>query len=166
MRRIIAASIIALLAALGSSNAWAETVYSCPDLNQAEEVGTCPSKDDVMAQQKRLCAMERDQDTRKLMACDDFPAFFERKATSLWAIQMGGEEQLTYRPCTLGAKKIENGKPLKMRVRAPDRFSWLFCSYANKETISIKVDKNCKLKNGEKAMDCGPDGAACTAVCE
>ena len=166
MRRFFSAGVLALFATLASTNAWAETVYMCPDLSKAEQVGTCPTKDEVLAQQSKLCANERDQDTRKLMACDDFPEFFERKAKVLWAIQMGGEEQLTYRDCGQSEGKPGTGKPVKMRLKSPDRFSWLFCTYADKETISIKVDKNCTLKNGELAMDCGPDGTACSAVCQ
>jgi len=166
MRSFIAAGLLVALAVLTSPSAHAETILTCPDLSTLEEVGTCPSKEEVKAQQKRTCLMERNEDNRKLMACDDFPEYYARKANSLWAAQINGEEHLTYRGCVAPSQKAESTKPTKMRAKSPNRFSWMFCSYPNDETITFKLDMNCKLENGEKAMDCGPDGKACRLVCE
>ncbi len=166
MRSFFAAGLLVVLAVLISPPAKAETILTCPDLSTLKEVGTCPSKEEVQAQQKRSCQMVRNEDNRKLMACDDFPEYFARKAKSLWAAEIGGEEHLTYRGCVATPEKAESTKATKMRAKSPNRFSWMFCSYPNEETITFKLDMNCKLENGEKSMDCGPDGKACRLVCE
>jgi len=166
MQRYFAFLFLAVTAFIFSGTAQAETVFQCPNLNTVEQVGSCPSKEEVKAQQERTCMNQRDVDARALLACDDFDTFYQRKAKSLWALQMGGEEQLTYRSCVAGDQRQEKGEAVSMQVKAPERFSWLFCTYSNKESLSIKVGKNCKLTNGEDSMDCGPDGTACSAVCE
>ncbi|WP_448190323.1 hypothetical protein [Azospirillum sp. sgz301742] len=148
--------VLAILLAFGSP-AWAETL-SCPDMSQAVQAGSCPTKAELEYGFNGYCsdnARMMDKET----ICNDFELYRQLKDNSLWE---AGEFH-GYLSCNLKPDQIRGAKAVSVSVgRAPGTMQRVACTYDNGMVMATRTRSTC-TSSGATSVECtapAPRGAA------
>lgn len=163
MRKILAAAVLLAALALPAATAQADgtKAFACPDLSTAEQLGSCPSEEEIMRNYRVDCPphLERAGD------CMPFQLFAMRKNKAIWAVMSGGEEFLPYVSCGIPVDTVKGSKAVSLRVscRASGRCQML-CGYENDITLRLRFKGKCTTAT-EGKIDCKENPMACVAQC-
>lgn len=128
--------------------AWAETL-SCPDMSQAVQAGSCPTKAELEYGFTGYCsdnARMMDKET----ICNDFELYRQLKDNSLWEV---GEFQ-GYLSCDLKPEQIRAAKAVAVSVgRGTGSNQRVACTYDNGMIMAIRTRKAC-TSNGDASVSC------------
>jgi len=139
-------SVLAILLAV-SLPASAETL-SCPELSQAVQAGSCPTKEELEYGFTGFCsdnARMMDKET----ICRDFEKYRALKDNSLWeAGDFHG-----YLSCALTPEQIRGSKAVSVAVGRAGTIQRVACTYDNGVVMAVRTRAVC-TPNGNTSVEC------------
>ena len=139
-------SVLAILLTFGPP-AWAETL-SCPDMSQAVQTGSCPTKAELEYGFTGFCsdnARMMDKDT----ICNDFEKYRELKDNARWET---GEFH-GYLSCALKPEQIRSAKAVSVAVGRAGTIQRVACTYDNDTVMAARTRTVC-TPNGATSVEC------------
>lgn len=159
--KTLGVAILAALFAAGAFGAKAAENIVCPDLARAQKVSDCPTEDSLKYTYLGYCGDDRRMYENDNVTCTSYENFKALKNTALWESEDGAFQG--YVSCALDPAKAKSLKAEKITVTKQGALTKLICAYPEDIKLTRRSKSNCKVE-GDGA--CGPDGAACKAVCE
>lgn len=139
-------SVLAILLTV-SLPAGAETL-SCPDMSQAVQAGSCPTKAELEYGFTGFCS-----DNARMMdkesICNDFEKYRALKDNALWE---AGEFH-GYLPCGLKPEQIRSAKAVSVAVGRAGTVQRVACTYDNETVMAIRTRAAC-TPNGATSVEC------------
>ena len=148
---------IALPAILLAGTARAEDV-SCPTLEAAVQVATCPSEAELKYTYAGYCSDNARLYGRDILTCANFDNYKAAKNTALWESRGGAFSG--YLNCNLDAATLRASRALKMSAEQKNGLTRLVCDYANDQRMVMRTRAHCTVE----AADCS--GGECRARCD
>jgi hypothetical protein len=127
--------------------AWAETL-ACPDMSQAVQAGSCPTKAELEYGFTGFCsdnARMMDKET----ICNDFELYRQRKDNSLWE---AGEFH-GYLSCDQKPDQIRSAKAVAVAIDRAGTMQRVACTYDNGTVMATRTRKTC-TPNGDTSVEC------------
>lgn len=144
--------VLAILLAFAPP-AWAETL-SCPDMSQAVQAGSCPTKAELEYGFTGYCsdnARMMDKET----ICNDFELYRQIKDHSLWE---AGEFH-GYLSCSLNPDQIRGAKAVAVVVgRTAGTMQRVACTYDNGTVMATRTRNTC-TPSGTASVECEASAA-------
>ena len=164
-------SVFCTIAILAAQPAWAESIYTCPDITQAKQVAECPAEDELIQMFFSTCG-SRDTEKENPHAkgfCKSYQMFLQRKNTALWESADG--EYLGYVTCNIPAERIKAGKLNSISLLQRGTMDKISCSYEEGTVFTLRTRQNCaipgsKPKGMQMSLDCAAGGSECKAICK
>jgi len=128
--------------------AGAETL-ACPDMSQAVQAGSCPTKAELEYGFTGYCSADARMMDKETV-CTDFELYRQVKDNSLWE---AGEFQ-GYQSCSLTPEQIRAAKPVSVDVgRAMGTVQRIACTYDNGQVMAVRTRKTC-TRAGDTSVSC------------
>lgn len=167
MRRNLFTFLIVFTAFFTTQSVWAESVFVCPDLSKAKQVGDCPTEADLKRYFKSTCGWANKPGKKKPDLCDSIEGYKLRKNIALW--ESGDQEFMGYLTCNTPPAEIKAAKSVRVAVSERAGIYKVACGYEGGLTLTYRTRMVCKIPGAEpskSSSDCGPDAASCKVVCE
>lgn len=151
--------------------AWAESVYTCPDISNSVKVGECPSEDDLLRMFSSTCGST---DTQKENPhakgfCKNYSMFRKVKNTSLW--ESGDGEYMGYLSCDSTENKIKASKLVKISIGQKRVIDRVICTYEGGFELALRTRETCEIPNAKllgryMSRICEAGDKDCKAICQ
>ena len=149
---------------------WAESVYTCPDISKAVNVGACPSGDDLRRMFQSTCG-SRDTENENPHAkgvCKHFSLFKKAKNTALWESADGKFEG--YLSCDAKESEIRAGKLVKISTAQIREWDRVICTYEGGAELVLRTRETCEVPGAtllgrHMGRMCEAGDQECRAVC-
>lgn len=140
-----------------------DTVLACPSLATAQQLGTCPSEQDLRIAYRASCP----EFMEKRGECKPFKGFAMAKNTALWSVMGGSEEFMAYVSCAKSNAEVTTSKPVSIEAKCALKSGRCEarCTYDSGVTFSLRVKGACQTATGEK-ITCKDDPQSCVFKCE
>ncbi|HEY9080768.1 hypothetical protein [Magnetovibrio sp.] len=141
----------------------ADVDLACPDLTRAEQLGTCPTEQELRDQYRTTCP----EFMEKRGECKPFEVFARTKNKALWAAISGEEEFLSYMSCTQPSDRVKTAKAVSVEAKCDPQTGRCnaLCRYEHDIAFTLRIKGICKTAGGQK-LDCASDPQACVVTCE
>ena len=143
LRRLPLAAILLAVSLPASAG-----TLSCPDLTQAVQAGSCPTKEELEYGFTGFCS-----DNARMMdkesICNDFEKYRALKDNSLWET---GEFH-GYLSCALKPEQIRSAKPVSVTVGRAGTIHRVACTYDNDTVMATRTRAAC-TPNGPTSVEC------------
>ncbi|MCW8916873.1 MAG: hypothetical protein OQK24_13610 [Magnetovibrio sp.] len=150
---------------LFAGNAMADKfVYlTCPELSAAEQLGNCPSQQELKEGYDATCPSAM----AKRNQCKPFSAYIKSKGKAIWSVMMNGEEQLPYIHCGVTQETVRASKPQSVSVKSSLQTlrSEVKCTYENDFSLRFPIKGHCSTGN-RGVVECKKDAQDCVVKCE
>ncbi len=164
-------TVFCLYVAFAVQPAWAESVYTCPDISNAVKVSECPSEDELVRMFSSTCGFK---DTEKENPhakgfCKNYSTFRKVKNTSLW--ESGDGEYMGYLSCDSTESKIKATKLVKISTGQKGAIARVICTYEGGFELALRTRGACKVPNARllgryMGRICEAGDKECKAVCQ
>ena len=150
--------------------AWAEIVYTCPDISKSVKVGDCPSDDELKRMFRNTCGW-RDTENKNPHSegvCKSYSLFKKAKNTALWESADG--EFDGYLSCDKKENEIKASKLVKISINQKREWDRVICTYEGGSRLVVRTRKTCeitdaKLMGNDIGRMCEAGDKDCKAVC-
>jgi hypothetical protein len=150
--------------------AWAESVYTCPDISKSAKVGGCSTDDELKRMFSNICGW---QDTEKENPhakgiCKNYSLFKKVKNTALW--ESGDGRYDGYLSCDTKESKIKTSKLVKISISQKREWNRVICTYEGGSELVLRTREICEIP-GAKLLGryigrmCETGDKDCKAVC-
>lgn len=153
--------------------AGAESLLACPDLGQAQRVGTCPNQSELQHYWQETCVRQREESNNpNVPECARYESFAELKDRALWEARSGGTLFQGYLACGEKGKQIKESKASEVALECTSKACKVYCSYQNGFSMYSRAEGSCRLPGKDKPtvgiakVACGADGTECAVRCE
>ncbi len=164
-------SVFCAIAIFTAQPVWAESVYTCPDISQARQVGDCSSEEELIRMFASACGPRTmpGEDPDATEQCKSFEKFKQRKNTALWESADGG--YMGYVTCNRPAAKIKKAKFLSINLGTKRVMDKIICSYEGGVNLILRTRESCQIPDAKLSgkylgLDCTAGGANCKAICK
>ena len=150
--------------------AWAESVYTCPDISKSAKVGGCPSDDELKRMFSNICGW-RDTENENPHAkgvCKYYSLFRKAKNTALW--ESGDGKYEGYLSCDTKENEIKASKLIKISIGQKREWNRVICTYEGGSELVLRTREICEIP-GAKLLGryigrmCEAGDKDCKAVC-
>lgn len=164
-------AVFGLFALIAAQSAWAENVYTCPDISKAVKVGACPSEGDLERMFSSTCGSRdtKNENTHAKGVCSNFERFKKAKNTALWESADGSFEG--YISCDAKESEIKAGKLIKISRSQKREWDSVRCAYEGGSELVLRTRETCEIA-GAKLLGrymgrmCEAGDKECRAVCK
>lgn len=160
-----------LLVLLAAKPAWAESIYTCPDIAKAKKVGGCPSEETLLHMFSSTCGSTdtKNENPHAKGFCRNYSTFRKVKNTSLW--ETGDGEYVGYLSCDLTRDKIKAGKLVKISIGQKRIWDRVICTYDNGSELVLRTRETCSIPNAivmgaRMGRMCEAGDKNCKAICQ
>lgn len=156
-RTVLSAAAIAV-AAFAALPASAAQTFSCPSLETATQVASCPTEAELRYTYMGYCGDNARVYAGDAIICATFENYKQHKNTALWEAAEG--EFSGYLDCNVTAESIRASAARSMRVEQRRGITHLICEYDNSHRLVHRTRAKCSVETAE----C--NGPGCSASCE
>lgn len=164
-------SVFCVVAVFAAQSVWAESVYTCPDIAQAKQVGDCPSDEEMKRMFMSSCGLSdtKGENPHAKGLCKNFVMFSKAKNTALW--ESGDGEYMGYITCDQPAAKIKAGKLIKVSLGQKGVMDRIICGYEGGAELVLRTRQTCEIPGAiiigrYMGRYCSEGDKDCKAVCE
>ena len=164
-------AVFGFLVLFAANPAWAENVYTCPDISKAVKVGECPTDGDLKRMFSSTCGS---RDTENEIpggegVCRSFKLFKKAKNTSLW--ESADAKFEGYLSCDAKESDIKAGKLVKISTAQKRQWDRVICTYDSGAELVLRTLETCKVPGAKllgryMGRECEAGDAECKAVCK
>jgi len=151
--------------------AWAEKVYTCPDISKSAKVGGCTSDDELKRMFSISCGWEdyKKDNPHAAGKCMNFSIFKKVKNTALW--ESGDGRFDGYLSCDKKESEIKASKLVKISTAQSKDMNRVICSYEGGSKLVLRTRELCEIPGAKllgryMGRECEAGDKDCKAVCE
>ena len=159
MKMRLFAALVVCASSLHVGNGWAETL-ACPALAQAQQVGACPSEEELQYTFTGYCSDDNKAYRGETDVCTDYQRYRKMKNVALWESSDG--RFAGYVSCELPPAAVRNAKPQAMQLLKQGTLSRLVCTYADGLQFTHRTRAQCQVE----LAACTPATPGCQARCD
>lgn len=156
-RTVLSVAAIAA-AALAALPAGAAQTLSCPSLDSATQVASCPTEAELRYTYMGYCGDSARVYAGDAIICATFENYKQYKNTAMWEAADG--QFSGYLDCNVAPETIRASAARSMRVEQRRGITHLICDYDNGHRLVHRTRATCRVEVAE----C--NGAGCSASCE
>lgn len=146
-----------LVSALPAANA---STLSCPTLQTAVQVGTCPTDEELKYTFMGYCSDDARAYKGETDVCTDFQRYRALKNVALWESADGVFD--AYVSCDRPKEAVKTASLLGITAGKQGKLTQLVCSYAGGVNFTYRTRAECTVDSG---ADCAANSASCKASC-